>query len=64
MQRTRWFSAQKEPPVNGGLGAMYELRCMSRNGWRKPEMWSVFEMSTAACPHCQWRGLTKPAKGE
>lgn len=27
MQRTQWFSAQAEPPVNGGPDAMYESGC-------------------------------------
>lgn len=62
--RTPWFSAQSQPPVNGGPDAVYELRCLSpyEDSWARPKRWTRYEIETCACPHCQWRGLTKPAK--
>lgn len=62
MKRTPWFSAQSQPPVNGGPGDKYEVRCLGWNGWDKPERWSRKTIKDCACPHCQWRGLTQPAR--
>lgn len=66
LERTPWFNAREQPPVNGALSALYELRCTDpRQGLTalgvskrtKKEIWDH------ACRYCQWRGLTRPSSG-
>lgn len=57
-ERTRWFSAMTEPPVNGSGDAVYERQCLylsepTLGFHRKAEIGVVF------CRGCQWRGLTE-----
>lgn len=57
-ERTRWFSAMTEPPVNGGPDAMYERRC---DRFPVRGVWCALaaELRNTSCDVCQWRGLTE-----
>lgn len=59
--RTPWYSAKKQPPVNGGPDAVYEARCLRYFPDGLVVRCMKDELDVATCPHCQWRGLTKPA---
>lgn len=58
-ERTRWFSAMTEPPVNGASDSVYEVRCPKfqalRDGGERDRDW----IRTIWCARCQWRGLTE-----
>jgi hypothetical protein len=71
MKRTGWIPANKNPVRPG----WYEWRCTNggtplgkivRAEWLG-KVWMPACLPTARpraiCPGCQWRGLTKPAKG-
>ena len=58
-QRTPWFNARNEPPINGDLGALYEVRCSAELREfvilrPKKAIWNK------SCRYCQWRGLLSP----
>ena len=66
MTRTRWFNCVTEPPVMPGP---YERDCTAPN-WvgetGSKMLWdrdwqSRYSEPSLICPHCRWRGLTKPA---
>lgn len=60
--RTGWMSAQSQPPVNGGPDAVYEVRCLRYWPDGRVVARSKLDIEETTCPHCQWRGLTKPAQ--
>lgn len=63
MKRTPWFNARRDPPVNGGRDSEseYEWKCVGRrHAERRTKEWII--KWGKDCPHCQWRGLTAPAK--
>jgi hypothetical protein len=51
-----------QPPVNGGPDALYELRCSVYAKFPPTIQWTLREITNYTCPHCQWRGLTRPPK--
>lgn len=58
-ERTRWFSAMTEPPVNGDDPSEYEWRCTRDIGRTATKVTTQWLMLCACfCDGCQWRGLT------
>ncbi len=61
-----WFNARSQPPVNGDEDIVYEVRCtgaLSQGLVHKVGGDFVSRLGRL-CPHCEWRGLTKPAEQE
>jgi hypothetical protein len=62
-KRTPWLNARKQPPVNGGNWAEYEIRCTSPVIGFAPQRWGKYGILRNRCPHCEWRGLAQPSDG-
>lgn len=64
MKRSPWFNARRDPPVNGGPGALYEHRCWYLYGpsvvARVPKR-KIVEYGNE-CGRCEWRGLLREGK--
>lgn len=63
--RSPWFSAKAQPPVNGGDKSVYEWRCEHRwhNG-RGTQTKRALHTVYANCDRCQWRGLLREDGGK
>ena len=62
---TDWFPVSIKP-VNGGPKARYQHRCrdLTKSRILMTTKEQLLEYHADKCPHCVWRGLTKPAEQE
>ena len=62
---TEWYPVSVKP-VNGGPKARYQHQCKLLTNSRivMTTKENLLEYHAEKCPHCRWRGLTKPAEGK
>jgi hypothetical protein len=59
-ERSPWFRARMNPPVNGGKYAEYEWRCSKYDPlYTVPIYAYALKDKKIVCPSCEWRGLTE-----